>query len=50
MSAPKTRFPLTRRNLVALALLRRGGGTKAHQKSEKALRQLAKSKLKKEMT
>jgi hypothetical protein len=36
MSESKLPFPLTRRNLVALALLRKGGGTKQIQKAVQA--------------
>ena len=38
-------FPVSRRNLVSLALRNKGGGTKRHGKSEKAERRNAKVEL-----
>jgi hypothetical protein len=42
-------FPVTRRNMVSLCLTLKGGGTKRHGKTEKAMRRLSKSKLGKEL-
>ena len=40
---------MTQRNHVALALLKRGGGTKVHKKSRKAERRADRVQLQKEM-
>jgi hypothetical protein len=50
---PQPRHPkeplMKQRNHVALALSRRGGGTKAHKKTRKAMRRSESMKLKKEI-